>query len=131
MSAFSNGYGVEETPFSDEQPKLLQYCCIPMEFTLRWEKADGSLYILFQHQDVVADGQRGLKYTSIDMCWNRVGISLGGTTYNMTGAVVMVHYLHTDQSVALCGDLGVMTEKIHYKTLPENQDNVRVLFSFL
>ena len=35
-------------------------------------------------------------------CVEGVGVSLGGTTYNMTGAVMMVHYLHTDQRVQPC-----------------------------
>lgn len=34
-------------PLSDEQPRLLQYCCISMEFTLKWEKEDGSLFFSF------------------------------------------------------------------------------------
>ena len=41
-----------------------------------------------------------------------VGISLGGTTYNMTGAVMMVHiYILTRECSLVWGVLGVNGEK--------------------
>lgn len=68
-----------------------------MEFTLRWEKANSCLYT-FQPPDVVLEGQRELKHTSIPCVEAELASHWGGID-TMTGAVMMVHYLHTDQQV--------------------------------
>lgn len=57
---YVNGCGARETPHLMERPTLLQYCFIPMGFTLRWEKANSFSLRFLLPPSVVADGQRGL-----------------------------------------------------------------------